>query len=133
MNWFDVLQVETVREKRRREVEFSKAGLELPETDQPFTKKKRDNASQNIEVEVNEDNTCSPAFNPNAKTNVQSSDNGFVTVGRSGDSVKEGANDTVQQSIPELPQKCTQSTQIEEIVDKHMVSNYSVTASVFHV
>ncbi|KAL8548762.1 hypothetical protein ACS0TY_007866 [Phlomoides rotata] len=112
-------QVETVREKRRREVEFSKAGLEL--TDQPSTKKKRDNASQNIEAEVVEDKTSSPAINLNSETNVQYSDDGFVTFGRAGGySVKEGTNDTIQQSIPESPQKCTRSTQIEEIVNKPM-------------
>lgn len=106
----------------------------MPETDQRFTKKKRDSASQNIEVEVDYDKTCSPAINLNSETNVQSSDNGFVTFGISGgDSVKEDANDTIQQSIPESPQKCTQSTQIEEVVNKPMVSNYSVTTSIFHI
>ncbi|EPS69548.1 hypothetical protein M569_05217, partial [Genlisea aurea] len=51
-------QVETLREKRRREFEFSKAGLELPESDHPLKKKK---SQQEFETfEQCEDGVCSP-------------------------------------------------------------------------
>ncbi|KAL2556665.1 RNA helicase family protein [Forsythia ovata] len=42
-------QVETVREKRRRQVQFSKAGLELDDY-RPFKKRTSDNASSGVEL-----------------------------------------------------------------------------------
>lgn len=54
------MQVETVREKRRREVEFSKAGLELPHAEKAHTKRKRDVVSHNDDIEVSEDDVCLP-------------------------------------------------------------------------
>lgn len=54
-------QIQTLREKRRRKVQFSKAGLELPHDDKPNEKKKVDNASQSPEVQ--EDDTHPQAVN----------------------------------------------------------------------
>ncbi|XP_011079618.1 ATP-dependent RNA helicase DEAH13 [Sesamum indicum] len=59
-------QVETVREKRRREVEFAKVGLELPDSAQPFKKRATNNSSQNIEVK--EDKIQSQAINDSDHT-----------------------------------------------------------------
>ncbi|XP_012846598.1 PREDICTED: uncharacterized protein LOC105966576 [Erythranthe guttata] len=55
----NVGQVETVRGKRRREVEFANAGLQLPDSDQPFAKRRTENAYHG--AEVLEDKTQSPA------------------------------------------------------------------------
>lgn len=137
MRWPNQLQVETVREKRRREVEFSKAGLQLPDSDQPFAK--RQHVSDNDDVY--EYRTKSPA------DYVQSSlaervilHNTSVSVGSSEKelrdsapvtsdgcsalshkevdcSVKEVANETIEQSMPELPQESTHSFPIEENIE----------------
>lgn len=50
MSWPNRLQVETVCKKRRREVEFAKAGLQLPDSDQPFPKRRTENASHVAEI-----------------------------------------------------------------------------------
>ncbi|PIN24158.1 DEAH-box RNA helicase [Handroanthus impetiginosus] len=121
-------QVETVREKRRREIEFSKVGLELPDSDQPFKKRRGDSASH--DDEVHKDKIESPATN--GGDYVQSSlaerailhdgpvsagfsenevcDSGTITA--DGDdvlSVKEVANETIRPSVQELPEKTTKS------------------------
>lgn len=139
MRWPNQLQVETVREKRRREVEFSKAGLQLPDSDQPFAKRRTQHVSDNDDVY--EYRTKSPA------DYVQSSlaervilHNTSVSVGSSEKelrdsapvtsdgcsalshkevdcSVKEVANETIEQSMPELPQESSHSFPIEENIE----------------
>ncbi|KAI3449441.1 hypothetical protein Pfo_006106 [Paulownia fortunei] len=119
-------QVETVREKRRREVEFSKLGLELPNSDQPFTKRRSNNASSN--VEVYEDKILSPAINGSdygqspLVDSVGSFENEFcgnAPVTSDGGGVlfvKEVADETIGPSMPELPQMSTHSFHNEETI-----------------
>lgn len=102
------MQAETKREKRRREVEFSKVGLEVPHADKVFTKKKRNNASE----EVYEDKNSSPAMQLHSVTNTQSSHDEF---GQYGVSVGEVPNDNVQPSMPEVVENFADSPQNEEI------------------
>ncbi|KAL1557641.1 RNA helicase [Salvia divinorum] len=111
-------QVETVREKRRREVEFSKAGLELPLAEKAHTKRKRDNASQNNDdVEVSEDEICLSDKNVHSDTNMQSlRDEPDTSDRRVGDSFEEVANDNTQPSLPGSEEKSTETCQIEEIM-----------------
>lgn len=45
--------MDTMREKRRRAVEFSKAGLEVPEEVSLFKRKKKDKAFEEAAVELN--------------------------------------------------------------------------------
>ncbi|KAL0435922.1 UNVERIFIED_CONTAM: ATP-dependent RNA helicase DEAH13 [Sesamum radiatum] len=121
-------QVETVREKRRREVEFAKVGLELPDSDRPFKKRATNNASQNLEVK--EDKIQSHAINDNDHTpsslaervilhdtsiSAGSSENevcGDGPVTSDGDGVlssREVASETNQPPKPEPLPKSTQS------------------------
>lgn len=126
MNW-SWLQVETVREKRRREVEFSKAGLELPHAEKCFTKRKRHNASQSTDLEVYEDKSSLPAIDVHSFTNMQSSHDELVSSdGQGGVSVEEVADDSTQPSLPEFVDKSTHSSQIEETIIKPTVSNYFI-------
>ncbi|KAG8389524.1 hypothetical protein BUALT_Bualt02G0238300 [Buddleja alternifolia] len=129
-------QVETVREKRRREFEFSKVGLELPESDQPFKKRTSGNASHSSEVskekiEPNAINDYLPSSLPqrvilhDTPVSIGSSENGVCgngTVTSDGDgdlSFKDVDDENVQSSMPDLPQKCTlSSSYIEEEVIK---------------
>ncbi|KAL3648074.1 hypothetical protein CASFOL_009042 [Castilleja foliolosa] len=120
--------VETVREKRRREVEYSKAGLEMPNSGQPLTKKRANNASNG--VEVNEDKIQSPAaINGNESDDMQSSLDDFVGLSKNKAcdnapvfynktevlSVKEVANEIIGPSMPEKPQKPIGSSNNEKI------------------
>ncbi|KAL6508693.1 hypothetical protein OROGR_023404 [Orobanche gracilis] len=105
-------QVETVREKRRREVEFSKAGLELPHSGKAHAKRKRDNASENIDIQVYEDEISLPATDVHLDTSMQP-----LLDGRVGVSFEEVENDNTQPSLPEFGEKSTQSSQIEEIFE----------------
>lgn len=97
---FPWLQVETVREKRRREVQFSKAGLEMPHDEKAHTKKKRDDASQNMGIEV-----------PNDEIPVPAAEVGVF--------IEDVANVNAQPPPPEIPQT-------EEIAEP-MVSNYYIS------
>ncbi|KAL6538007.1 hypothetical protein OROGR_011995 [Orobanche gracilis] len=105
-------QVETVREKRRREVEFSKAGLELPQSGKAHTKRKKDNASENIDIQVYEDEISLPDTDVHLDTSMQP-----LLDGRVGVSFEEVENDNTQPSLPEFGEKSTQSSQIEEIFE----------------
>ncbi|KAH6793614.1 RNA helicase family protein [Perilla frutescens var. hirtella] len=108
-------QVETVREKRRREVEFSKAGLELPHAEKTIKKRKKYNASQSTDIEVYEDKICIPAVDVHSDTSMQSSHDEPVTSdGQGGVSVEEVANKNTQPSLPEFVEKSAHSSQIEE-------------------
>lgn len=110
-------QVETVREKRRREVEFSKAGLELPHAEKTTKKRKNDNASQNNDVEVYEDTICVPTIDVHSDTNMQSSHDEPVTSdGHGAVSVEEVATENTQPPLPEFVEKSTHSSQIEETI-----------------
>ncbi|KAK4418101.1 ATP-dependent RNA helicase DEAH13 [Sesamum alatum] len=121
-------QVETVREKRRREVEFAKVGLELPDSDQPFKKRATNNASQN--VEEYEDKIQSQAINDSDQTRSSLAERAIlhdtsISAGSSenevcadgpvtfdGDGVissKEVVSEANQPSMPEPLQKSTQS------------------------
>ncbi|CAA0828231.1 RNA helicase family protein [Striga hermonthica] len=126
-------QVETVREKRRREVEFSKAGLELPSSDQPLTKKRSNNVYESVEVD--EDKTESPAVNGYGSDNIQYTldefvgpsgnevcDNAPLTCDGSGVvSVKEVADENIVSSIPDITQESSDSMHKEEIKSTHKV------------
>ncbi|CAH9125888.1 unnamed protein product [Cuscuta epithymum] len=59
-------QVETNQDKRRREVQYSKAGLEVPSGDRPFKKNKNNNANSilsDAEQEYGETQSTSPVIN----------------------------------------------------------------------
>ncbi|EYU46759.1 hypothetical protein MIMGU_mgv1a000378mg [Erythranthe guttata] len=140
-------QVETVREKRRREMEFAKAGLELPDSDQPFAKRRNENASPS--AEVFEEAIQSPAKNAQSSLAekaivydtsvcVRSSENevcdsapvtsdgcGVLSVERVANSVKEVANESIGQSMRETLQKSTHSSHEEMITSKKREGNYS--------
>lgn len=120
---FRWLQVETVREKRRREVQFSKAGLELPHAEKALAKRKRDDTPQNIDIEVHEDEICLPATEIYSDTDMQASHDELGTSdGGVGVLMDEVANDNTQPSLPEFEEK-PQFSQVEEMVEP-MVSNY---------
>ena len=54
------MQVETVREKCRREVQFSKVGLELPHSDRPFKRRASNTESSEPDnKEIGSGETCS--------------------------------------------------------------------------
>ncbi|KAL9168389.1 hypothetical protein ABFS82_04G012000 [Erythranthe guttata] len=136
-------QVETVREKRRREMEFAKAGLELPDSDQPFAKRRNENASPS--AEVFEEAIQSPAKNAQSSLAekaivydtsvcVRSSENevcdsapvtsdgcGVLSVERVANSVKEVANESIGQSMRETLQKSTHSSHEEMITSKNAI------------
>lgn len=96
----------------------------MPESEKAHTKRKRDNASQNIDIEVYEDEACLPATDVHLDTSVKSlHDEPDTSDGRIGVSFEEVANDNNQPSLPEYEEKFTQSSQIEEIVEP-MVSHY---------
>ncbi|KAL0420073.1 UNVERIFIED_CONTAM: ATP-dependent RNA helicase DEAH13 [Sesamum radiatum] len=128
-------QVETVREKRRREVEYAKVGLELPDSDQPFKKRATNNASQNLEVK--EDKIQSHATNDSDHTQSSLAERVMlhdmsISAGSSGNEVcgdgpvtsdgdgvlssREVASETNQPSKPEPLQKSTQYPQDAEMI-----------------
>ncbi|KAL6500297.1 hypothetical protein OROHE_025663 [Orobanche hederae] len=124
-------QVETVREKRRREFDFSKAGLELPNSDQPLRKRRSNNVSHSVEAYT--DKIRPLAINDNGNDDVQPSlddvvglstekvcDNAQVTPAGNGFLlVKEVASESIVPSMLELPQKCSDSFPNEEIKATH--------------
>ncbi|CAI9774296.1 unnamed protein product [Fraxinus pennsylvanica] len=115
-------QVETVREKRRRQVQFSKAGLELDDY-RPFKKRTRDNTSGGVELHLddnksevnNEGNSLLPSSSERELQNhisapLQSSQelvcrNEPATLGEDAAlTVEEVNNETSKSLIPEQPE-----------------------------
>ncbi|XP_051118687.1 ATP-dependent RNA helicase DEAH13 [Andrographis paniculata] len=110
-------QVETHREKRRREVEFSKAGLA---TDHIAKKKKNNKNNGSLEVELDEDSFQSPMINSDTLGDKQISDSRLGTFdGGNVFPAKDDADadDTFGASVSEVQQGTSHSCLSQETAD----------------
>ncbi|KAL3499521.1 hypothetical protein ACH5RR_038614 [Cinchona calisaya] len=136
-------QVETVREKRQREVQFSKAGLELPHCDQPFKKKTINNSALKVEhysdriqvvdsYESAEDNrealnnTCISSLSSKELT-VSNEVGTFI--GDADITIKEPAGDNIELLVPKSLQKSLSTcSSDDDKVDEDAKANYRSTS-----
>ncbi|XP_073149565.1 ATP-dependent RNA helicase DEAH13 isoform X2 [Henckelia pumila] len=107
-------QVETVLEKRRREANFLKAGLELPVSDRPLKKRTSDDSSSHVKQCEN----ILMSLPTNDQNNLKQSIAEKEAMHDAIDSAKKVVNETIEPSRTELSQKPVSSCYNHEEIMK---------------